>query len=426
MSQDPKFQQLWDFRKRDDEIDSSSDDPKSASSGRPALKKHKFVSNFIWPQDDNSGDNPRSQQQNGQHDPGTGVNFKVGETSRNKIGPEKKTNAVKNRKRKNPVKEGNKKKSKQITEKSIPMDDLKMFMASVLEELKVERESMFARMREEMKKLVTVESSSMPKREKGSCVQKKRQVRDKKTRGCYVVSSEKSVISDRKNATNDCDKVFNEKVNHDQSIETITPKEKNNGENSKSSVKKTTNLSPRSDQIVSSSYLTLPLVLPEPVIEQHRIDSSSKNFSQLDTNVNSERANVVNDANTDHGYFMGIQADDQFGSFAHVGSKNMGFYDQHITQTSTISSGFPVPLHHRLDNGFNIPSQVVMENPSRGNNNVSGLRMNGGANRFSGGNHALPDHLIANNFHGHMNYKPDGGFKAVGKRNINDGHLYPN
>lgn len=422
MSQDQKFQQLWEFRRRDDEIDSSSDESKSGFHGEPVLKRHKLVSNLILPEDDETNDSPRSQN-NGQFDPNTGSHFEFGKDDRSNIGLGKKTRTMKNKKKKGSLREGNRKKSKCGTQDPVSVDGLKLFADSILEELKVERERMFAQMKEEMKKFVGAESVLKPTRNRGSCVRKKKTGPVKKsaelgtkTKDCNGGSLEKSVISNKTNdSNNNSHKVTDEQVNH----EAITPSERNNEEIPKSSVRK----SNYSDQIVSSSYLTLPSVLSELQSEQHKFHSSSKNFIHLevsanDANENFERVNSRNSEGGHHGYFSGIPDEQQFGTFAQMGSKSLSFYNQHSTQTSSMSTGFPVPLHHSTT-----MSQIVMENSPRGNN-LLGLRMNGGPIRF-GVSHALSEHVVASNFRNHMNHKNDGRVMAFGTQDLKEGQFYP-
>ena len=62
MSEDLKFQQRWEFRRRDSDVDSSSDNSKLSSSGEPVLKKHKLVSSLISPENDETNGTPRSHK----------------------------------------------------------------------------------------------------------------------------------------------------------------------------------------------------------------------------------------------------------------------------------------------------------------------------------------------------------------------------
>lgn len=239
---------------------------------------------------------------------------------------------------------------------------------------------------------------------------------------------ERSIISSRTTDSNNCCKALEEQINHDQAVQTIRSNEKDNGENLRLSANKSVYSTNDSDQLVSSSYLTLPYVLSEPQLEQHRIDSSSRKCIQPgvagnDTSLNFERENLMMDANNHHGYFSGIQAEEPYSSFAQMGSKSVGGYDQHNSQISNMGSGFPISLHQWLDNTSNIPSQTVLENSSRGNN-IPGLRMNGRGIRFSGNSRPLSDNFAVNNFHSHPTYKTNGELAGFGTQNLKDGNFY--
>uniref|UniRef100_A0A5B6Z3A4 Uncharacterized protein n=1 Tax=Davidia involucrata TaxID=16924 RepID=A0A5B6Z3A4_DAVIN len=414
MSHDQKFQQRWEFRRRDDNFDSSSDDSKSSFSGEPVFKKHKLVSNLILPKNDETSESPGSQQED-QFEPNPGGHFEFGKANKMHIGLSKKNNTIKKKKKKGSFKDTNKKKNKCITHEPVSLDKFKIFMVSILEELKVARENMFTSMREEMKELLAVDTASRPTRKEGSCVQKFSLLQHqnsietcKKIHNSNGRSLEKSVKSNRTVDSNNCCEVLEERANHEQAIGAITSNEKIKGEKLRFSVKKPQYPSNTPDQVVSSAYLALPTVLSKPRVENHRPDSSSCNYIQPgpagnNSEVSSIRENLMIDASAQRGYFSCIQQEDQFESFAQMGSKNMGCFDQHVTQTSSMGTGFPVPLHRGLDNGFNIPRQIVLENSSQ-DNNVLGLRLNGGAIRFSGGSYALSEHSAANNYRSHMNY----------------------
>ncbi|XP_059641826.1 uncharacterized protein LOC132283817 [Cornus florida] len=461
MNQDHKFQQRWEFRRRDDEFDSSSDDAKSNSSGEPAYKRHKLVSNFILPEFDENGDEPGSQQ-NDQFEPNTQGHFEFGKANKMQIGSSKKRNSTK---KKSSSKDKTKRKNKRIAHKTtVSLDDFNIFMKSILEELKVARENMFTCMREEMKKLGTIETAPRPTRKKGSCRAPKvaqdhhngiemgtetqnrhtgslkRSLKSNgiadsnnrydvheelaqkvvhenhngiekgmETQICDSDSLKRSLKSNRAADTNNCYEVLDEQVNNEQDIGSNASNEKDKGERLRFSVRKLKYSSNPPDQVVSSAYLTLPTVLSKAQVDNHRLDSSSCNYIQRgatgnNTNVNLEGANLMIDSSSHHGYFSSIQQEEQFGSSAQLGSHSMGCINQHSTQTSSMATAFPVPLHKDLHNGFKFSSQVLLENSSR-DNNILGTRMNRGAIRFSGGSYVLSEHFIPNNFHSHTNNK---------------------
>lgn len=426
MSHDHNFQKIWEFRRRDDDIDSSADDSKTSSRIEPVQKKHKLVSALILAAgNDEISDTPECQL-NDQPESGEGVHFELGKD----VGLTRKRSGMKNKTKRGSMKGHGIKKRKCSTLDPVSLNDLKIFTESILQDLKVERENMFARMREEMRKLVDVKSITKPTRKnKAKCMQKAGQARqqkrtnsDMKTLHCNGGALEKSIISSRK--TQNCSKVLEEGVKYDQAIQTIRSNEKDKGQSLRLLAKKSMYSSTPPDQIGSSSYLTLPSVISERQVEQQRIESSSRNcikpgVARNDTGATFDRENLVINSINHHGYFSGIQAKESFGSLAQMGSKNMSCYDQ----TSSMGTGFPIPLHQRLDNTFNTSHQFLLENSSQGNSTL-GLRMNGGAIRFSGNGRAFSDNFAANNFHGRVNNKTDGELAGYGTQDVKDGHFY--
>ena len=82
MSEDLKFQQMWEFRRRDSDVDSSSDKSKLSSSGEPVLKRHKLVSSLISPENDETSGTPRPQPED-KSDRSSGDQFKIWESKQN-------------------------------------------------------------------------------------------------------------------------------------------------------------------------------------------------------------------------------------------------------------------------------------------------------------------------------------------------------
>ncbi|PSS11399.1 Proton pump-interactor like [Actinidia chinensis var. chinensis] len=432
MSQDQKLQQRWQFRRGDNDLDSSSNDTKSSSRGEPVLKKHKLVSNLILPENDETSNTPLSQPEN-QLGPYMDIPFECGKADKMHTGLNSEKRVVKKKIKRGSMKRSNRKTDKRSVHEPFSLDDFKVFMKSMIEELKVARENMFTRMREEMKKLVTVELGSRTRRKEEKKIGRaKYQNNDEsgvKTKNCNGGSLEKSAKSDRTTDSNNCYEVLGKQVNRDQTVGPITSKEKEKVEKLSSSVKKPIYASNLSEQIVSSPYSTLPTVLSRPQAENHRLDASCNYIqpgeTENKTGLTLERAKLLIESSNRRGYFSGIQKTEQFGSFSQMGSQNLSYFAHRNTQTSTVGSGFPVPLHHGLGNGFNIPSQTL-DSSSR-ENNILGLRMNGGAIRLSGGSHALSEHFVSSNLRSQMNYKTDGGPLGFGNQDLKDGsHLYRN
>lgn len=347
MSDDQKIKQIWEFRRRDDDNDSSSDDSESNSVEETVLQKHKLLSNFGLPGTNDISESPRSQ--NDYFAP----EQKKAKTECNGLG--RKKDSVKGKKTKrDSVKEANKKKSKRTTQVTV-FDDLRIFTESILEDLRVARENMFAKMREEMEILVTAASASKPKRKKGNREQKTGQRQPKKRANASV----KTKKCNKQTDANNLHKVLEKRENNDQAIETVTSDEKGY-------------------QVNSSSFMTLPSLLSESQVPGN------------DSVLNFERRNLVIDHTTGHpNYFSSNPMDEPFRSFSQMGYKTI--------EPSCTGTGYPIPLYQRLDNTFNIP-QSVLDSSSRDSNNTVGLKMNGGAVRFSGANHDFPDQFAPNNF----------------------------
>ncbi|XP_058202001.1 uncharacterized protein LOC131316598 [Rhododendron vialii] len=431
MSQDQKFQQRWEFRRVDEDCDSSSNDSKSISGGKPLLKNHKLVPDSFFPENDETT-NPLSQQEN-QLNHGMATPFEFGKADKMDNGASSKKYAAKNKVKRGSARKSYGKKNKLSLHQPISLDDFKIFTTSVIEELKVARENMFASMRDEMEKLVAVEVASRPKRKKGSRVQKvgrgnsgknRKDVESAmKTKNGDGGSLERSMKSDRTTDSNNCYEALEKQVNHDQ-VGTIASKEKEKEkekvEKLRSSAKKPSYPSNLCEQVVSSPYLTLPTDVSKPQAENRKLDSSCNYAAK--NGIGLERAKVLIDASTRRGYFSGIQQAEQFGCFSQTGSQNLSCFDQQCTQTSNMGNGFPVPLHQGLENGHHIPSQAK-ENMS-GEHKILGLKMSGGAIRFSGGSHALSEKFVSSSIRSNMNYKTDGGVVAFGYRDIKDSNPY--
>ena len=531
MSEDLKFQQRWEFRRRDSDVDSSSDNSKLNSSGDPVLKKHKLVSSLISPENDETSDTPRSLPE-GKSDPSSGDQFNIGKANKMHIGSSKKNNLDSKKLKRDSFKKVNKKKSKSNAYDPATLDDFKFFMESLLEDLKVARENLFVQMREEMDKLMpdgtyfrstrraggcqqesiqvqhqnhfvlgleaqnckggsldrcvkrTADSAARSTKRKGSNGQKnikaqhhaifqsgmkahncdggsvQKSVKCKKTIGsgmhptrggqgngqvqhqdnfeaglegqnCNDRSLEMSVKGHTTTGSSIPCEIPKDQVDQRQAIGLLESTEKNKGKMLDLSATKPKFLSNSSDQVASSMYLSLPTVLPEPSYENYRLDSSLCNYIQPGMTGNkmamtSERSNLLAPSpSIRRGNFLDIQQEEKIRSFSQMGSRNLSGIDQNSIPTSSFSGGFPVPLHQGLNGCFSISSQVGLENLPR-ENGILGLRMNGGAIRFSAGSNAYPEHFVANNLRSHLNYKADGELMAFRTPDINDSHLFQN
>ncbi|KAH7513914.1 hypothetical protein FEM48_Zijuj11G0033400 [Ziziphus jujuba var. spinosa] len=150
----------------------------------------------------------------------------------------------------------------------------------------------------------------------------------------------------------------------------------------------------------SSMYYSLSDILSYPHYENHIQSTVAANRNGM----NSGGGNLMFDSSAHHlGYFSGTQQEDRNRSFARIFPGNESCIDKKSTITSSIGVGLPIPLHQGTDTGFNIPSQISLENLTRGRNNPLGLILDGGAIMFSGGSYALSDHCNSNKFNSHSN-----------------------
>lgn len=160
---------------------------------------------------------------------------------------------------------------------------------------------------------------------------------------------------------------------YDQEVESITSSLKEKGE----------------DQVASAMDLTVPTALTgQHCLENHTLDIFSCNFIQPTVAGNRKGINFGGENHC--GYFSGVQMEEPKRSFVRLCSGNVGSFVQRSTPNSIIGNEFPASLHQGMDTGFLIPrNQFIFD---RERNNVSGLKMDGGAMNFSGGIYDLSEH----------------------------------
>lgn len=156
-----EFQQRREFR-RDNVYDS-----KSCSSSEPAHKKHKLISNLVSLENDEAINNC-SAQQNGEHNLHVESPNSFGKWRKVHIENSKMDSFADKESKKNSSKRISRKKGKPGVCEAAALDDLKVFMKSLLEELKVTREDLFTWMKEEIKKLETDNIDSQPEKSKAT------------------------------------------------------------------------------------------------------------------------------------------------------------------------------------------------------------------------------------------------------------------
>ncbi|KAF3448577.1 hypothetical protein FNV43_RR09290 [Rhamnella rubrinervis] len=169
-----KFQQRCEFR-RENIFEYSSEKSKSSSSSEPAHKKHKLVSSLISLENEEAI-NDCSLQQNGELSPHAENPNKFSEGRKVYI-RKMDTLSVKDLKR-DSNKRVSRKKDKPCVFEGAALDDLKIFMNSLLEDLKVTSEDLFTWMKEEMQKLESDNTDMQPEMREGSDIGKSNRVYD--------------------------------------------------------------------------------------------------------------------------------------------------------------------------------------------------------------------------------------------------------
>ncbi|KAL0408198.1 UNVERIFIED_CONTAM: hypothetical protein Sradi_1754200 [Sesamum radiatum] len=411
MNHDEKFQQRWEFRRKGDEGDSSTDDSKT--SGERCDKKHNLVNDLVLPENDEISD-AAVHLHHGNPDTNSGVHLQSAEAAPKKVESSKKKNTQPKKPKKLPVVKKNTKNKKSLSlnaKETAMLDDLKAFSASLIHELEVAREGMSRQMWQEMRKLVASRPTPAPVKKKGRSSQKKK-VQQPQNRIHQDVKPQKrsrqsSKTSKKSNLTSDVSKVS-------KAVESNEP---HKGEETKTLPTKTpTVLSADSDQVASAPFLTLPAVIQKPQLQNQRngIPMNDHITASMPRNVlgsETEVGKLMDARNSYHG-FPAFQPAEQLGSFPQFSCRTVGFLAQNSSQTATSGIGFPVPLHQGLGISTNISSQTYPENSFRDKTKV-GLRRSTEALTFPGGIPALPQYVFTNSISSTVHHKSDGEFASL-------------
>ncbi|KAK1372301.1 hypothetical protein POM88_028494 [Heracleum sosnowskyi] len=439
MSGDNNFQQIWNFRSKDDDIDSSSDDSKSSSKGEP---KHDLASALFFVGNDEISDDPGPEKID-QDQPGEGAPPRKSRPKKQPITKargkksktERKTDTPKARVKKSKTekktergskKEVGKKKRKSSVLNPDLLDELKIFTESILQDLRVKREQMFAQMKVDMQRLVSVESNTRltkPKSRKrtGQVWHAKSTQTQSDMRPCNCSDGTvgRSIVNNWVPDSNNCSNALEERVFCDQAVQNIGSNKMEKGEHMGSLAKQSMYAFDQSDQFAASSYMALPSPPSGKLLEQQNTESPFRNSNN--TVLACDRRNLMINGTNHSGYISGAQVEVPFPNFAQMGTKYMRFNDQHCTQTSSMRNGFPLPVHQRLEDSFNIPSQI--DNFS-GGNNIIAWRINGGTIGISGNGHTFSDKIAAipaNNVRNRMHYQANEEVTRYGIQDLRDG-----
>ncbi|MFS7923874.1 hypothetical protein Hanom_Chr03g00266011 [Helianthus anomalus] len=302
MNENQKFDQIWGFRRN---ADSSSDESKSNFNVGNGQEKARLVPNLVTPDNDRVSetetDNRHVQVE------------KKPKRARNAPKKEKKTKTeVKSKPKKDSCASSNikkrgsntrKKKSKFISQMTV-YDDFRIFTESILDDLRVARETMFAKMRKEMDQLVNTKPRSRSKKQKVSGgnatkkpIQKPRARKPTKAKQKTELPASKGLDRPQEHVENEnpkdpssknsiltdsCPKkpIFTNTPNpvitsSNSTLPLVSPKERKNPILTDPCAKKPIFTS-APDHIVTSSYLTLPLVSPNDNQNPILIDPCAK------------------------------------------------------------------------------------------------------------------------------------------------------
>ncbi|XP_017220420.1 uncharacterized protein LOC108197343 [Daucus carota subsp. sativus] len=446
MSGDGNFQQIWNFRSKDDDIDSSSDDSKSSK----GEAKRDLASALIFVGNDDNSDDPGNEKID-QVQPGEGVQSKKprpkkqpttkAKEKKSKTETETKADTTKAKAQTTKAR-GKKSKTERKTEKvsrkgiskrkkkisalnSALLNEFKIFTETIIQDLRVQREQMFAQMKEEMQKLVSVELNTVkttkPKSRKiaGQVRHVKSTESDMRPWNSSDGTLGRSIVSSWIPDSNNYSNVLDERVTYDhQAVQNLSSNKKEKGEPMGLLAKQPMYTCNQSDQFVASSYVTLPSPPSGKLLEHQNTDSPFRNGNT--TALACDRRNMMINAMNHSGYISGAQVEVPFPGFTQMGTKYVRFNDQHCTQNSSTRNGFQLPFHQRLENTFNIPSQL--ENYS-GGNNLLGWRMNGGTMGFSANAQTLSDNIAVNNVRNGMPCKANEEVNRFSIQDLRDGNF---
>ncbi|XP_076887474.1 uncharacterized protein LOC143537636 [Bidens hawaiensis] len=401
MNANQNFDQIWGFRRNGD---SSSDESKSKSNSEVGTGQEKvnLVPNLVSPKHDRVSET-ENQQAQVEKKPKRARNTPKKEKKTKK---EVKTKVTKPKKDScastNIKKKGNnntrKKKSKVISQMA-GFDDFRIFTKSVVDDLRVARETMFAKMRKEMDQLVNSKPRSISKKQKVSGTNATKKPTQKPRARKPPKTKQKTEPPVSKGLDRPQEHVENEKpIDHSSKNPILTDSCPKKPILTESCPKKPI-FTNAPGQIITSSYLTLPLVSPNDKKNPILIDPCAK--KPIFTNAPDQIATssyltlplvLPNDTSLkQRGNFSALQAEERLRSYVH-----------NMAEPSCVGNVYPMGLNHhqRFDNSnsFGIPNGRVQD--FQHDANLLGARMINGGLRYSSGlsGHNIPSHLASNGF----------------------------
>nr|GEW33079.1 hypothetical protein [Tanacetum cinerariifolium] len=393
MNKNQKYEQIWGFRRN---VDSSSDDSKSNSD---AVKDHEKLG--LVPENDRVSETNDPKVQVAKNPKRTCK--RAPKKEKNNTG-EVKTKPKKDSSASSKIKKGNnnsKKKSKLISQMTIP-DDLRIFTESILNDLRVARETMFSKMRKEMDQLVNPKPSRSIKKKASENNPTKKPTpkpRVRKPKTTQAKPKQKSELATSKG------------LDHSQ-------KQVNNGNANAASAKSPilSNNSSKSPILIDNSPKN-PILIDVPAKNPILIDASAKNPILIDTFSKNPKLNDAMsktpiftnapDQVTTSSYLTvpfvtpNSRANNTSSTLESGNYYGLQTYRQNSTESSCFGNGYPVEFNHHQrmhnSNDFGIPSQVQ----GLSHDNPLGTRMiHGGGMRYNAGlsGHAFPNNPALNGF----------------------------
>ncbi|KAI3804303.1 hypothetical protein L1987_25745 [Smallanthus sonchifolius] len=392
MNANQKFEQIWGFRRN---ADSSSDESKSNCDVGKGQEKLNLIPSLVSPENDRVSETDNRHVQVEKKPKRTRNAPKKEKKNKKEVKskPKKDSCASSNiKKRGNNIRNKKEVKNKFISQMAV-FDDFRIFTESILDDLRVARETMFAKMRKEMDQLVNSKPRSRSKKQKGSGSNATKKPNQKPRARKPTKVKQKTELPASKGLHHPQEHIKNEKPKDPSSKNPILI----------DSCPKKPIFTNAPNQIITSSHLTLPLVSSNDKKNPILIDPCAK--KPIFTNVPDQIVTssyltlplvLSNDTSLklERGNYPGLQGEERFRSYGHNNA-----------ESSCIGNGYPIGLNHhqRFDNSnnFGIPNRGVQEFSHDGS--LLGTRViNGGGLRYSAGlsGHNIPNHLASSGFRG--------------------------
>lgn len=401
---DQRFQHRWEFRRTENDFDSSDDDhSRPASASEPKLIKHKLVT-CLFPEENaqTTMRSPTSSLPRGE---------KENHSSFDEPNQAGKMHGREARSRKT------KRKTSDHEPSNAALIDLRGYMESLVEGIKITREDLLAWMNKEMK--LSSKDDAVSSKPSGTRKGQRQSAKRIKTpRNNPITSRKKTAI-----VTQNCEDGSSGK----KSPQTNDADEKKKIEKPKGKVARSSTKKQKIAGVVEAgeqtdkggNHMTLPTVLPEKQVANSEIPLENGNEKDVG------KRNALNSGVdlSSHQLNFDPRSLHNDGIFAQSGLRNLSEYEQNACPSmgSGIENGngngngnaFPFPLAPQVSNAGigmrNIPSQYGLQYLTQGNRMPGMYRE---PFRFSNGNHAFMESYGSLNQHLKFNVQ-QGGVMAL-------------